>query len=151
MYFHPNEIDQPGQAAGYKILAEAFQIGTNSIKVTRSFFLAHGEKIAIRQVCETHFDSKRGSVTTQFSCSFISDQKRRVRFRSNMKQIHQGRSNLGERELTIEDDVWIGTETSILPSVELGLGLVRGVGSIITPNILSNVSQLADQQKQCAL
>ena len=35
----------------------------------------------------------------------------------------------------IEDDVWIGTKTVILPGVHIGKGAIIGAGSIVTKNI----------------
>jgi acetyltransferase-like isoleucine patch superfamily enzyme len=40
--------------------------------------------------------------------------------------------------VTIEDDVWIGSNCVILPGVKLGCGCVIGAGSVVTENIPPN-------------
>jgi maltose O-acetyltransferase len=37
--------------------------------------------------------------------------------------------------VTIEDDVWIGMATIILPGVTIGTGAVIGAGSVVTKSI----------------
>lgn len=37
--------------------------------------------------------------------------------------------------ITIEDDVWIGSHTIILPDISIGKGAVVGAGSVVTKDI----------------
>lgn len=39
---------------------------------------------------------------------------------------------LSHKKVTIEDDVWIGTQISILPGVTIGRGSVIGAGAVVT-------------------
>lgn len=49
---------------------------------------------------------------------------------TNMKK------SLKKAEVEIEDDVWIGSHSIILPGISIGKGAVIGAGSIVTKNIL---------------
>jgi maltose O-acetyltransferase len=42
-----------------------------------------------------------------------------------------------EKPVIIEDDVWIGTRTIIMPGVKIGRGSIIAAGSIVTKNISS--------------
>jgi acetyltransferase-like isoleucine patch superfamily enzyme len=44
-------------------------------------------------------------------------------------------SDLGQKEVIIEDDVWIGLNSIILPGVKIGKGSIIGAGSIVTKDI----------------
>ena len=48
------------------------------------------------------------------------------------------RVTLISQPVTIEDDVWIGSNCVILPGVKLGCGCVIGAGSVVTENIPPN-------------
>ena len=41
--------------------------------------------------------------------------------------------------ITIEDDVWVGANVSIMPGVKIGQGSVIAAGSVVTKNIPSHV------------
>jgi acetyltransferase-like isoleucine patch superfamily enzyme len=43
--------------------------------------------------------------------------------------------NLAKTSITIEDDVWIGANSVILPGVTIGRGAVVGAGSVVTKDI----------------
>jgi acetyltransferase-like isoleucine patch superfamily enzyme len=51
------------------------------------------------------------------------------------------RLNLGDRgsAITIEDDVWIGADTLVLPGVTIGRGSVIAAGSLVSKDIPPNV------------
>lgn len=40
-----------------------------------------------------------------------------------------------ERPVTIEDDVWIGSRVTILPSVTVGKGAVIGASAVVTKDV----------------
>lgn len=40
--------------------------------------------------------------------------------------------------IIIEDDVWIGCNSVILPGVKIGTGAIIGAGSVVTKNIPAN-------------
>ena len=42
---------------------------------------------------------------------------------------------LKKGQIVIEDDVWIGSNSVILPSVSLGRGAVIGAGSVVTKDM----------------
>lgn len=44
-------------------------------------------------------------------------------------------STLIKGTITIEDDVWIGAHTVILPNILIGKGAVVGAGSVVTKNV----------------
>jgi|WetSurMetagenome_2_1015567.scaffolds.fasta_scaffold74387_2 maltose O-acetyltransferase len=41
----------------------------------------------------------------------------------------------GDRPVTIEDNVWIGTRVILLPGVRIGTGSIVGAGSVVTKDI----------------
>jgi acetyltransferase-like isoleucine patch superfamily enzyme len=43
-----------------------------------------------------------------------------------------------KRNIRIEEDVWIGAGSTILPGVTLGRGAVIGAGSIVTKDVTAN-------------
>ncbi|MBE7034530.1 MAG: acetyltransferase [Ruminococcaceae bacterium] len=43
--------------------------------------------------------------------------------------------NLPEQPVTIEDDVWIGSNVIILPGVHIGTGAVIGAGAVVTKDV----------------
>jgi maltose O-acetyltransferase len=55
--------------------------------------------------------------------------------RLDTPMIDQGGTD--HQPVTIEDDVWIGTHTIILPGVRVGNGAVVGAGSVVTKDVPS--------------
>ena len=53
--------------------------------------------------------------------------------RLDIPMIDQGGTD--HRPVMIEDDVWIGSRTIILPGVCVGMGAVIGAGSVVTKNV----------------
>ena len=53
--------------------------------------------------------------------------------RLDIPMIDQGGTD--HRPVTIEDDVWIGSRTIILPGVRVGSGAVIGAGSVVTKDV----------------
>jgi len=45
---------------------------------------------------------------------------------------------LTEKDVFIEDDVWIGTHCIILPGIRIGKGAVVGAGTVVTKNVPPN-------------
>jgi len=45
------------------------------------------------------------------------------------------RQNYREADIVIEDDVWVGAGTIILPGVTIGKGCVAGAGSVVTKDL----------------
>ena len=41
-------------------------------------------------------------------------------------------------EITIDNDVWLGTNVTVLPGVTIGNNVVVGAGAIVTKDILDN-------------
>ena len=40
-----------------------------------------------------------------------------------------------EKDVIIEDDVWLGANVVVLPGVKIGKGAIVGAGSVVTKNI----------------
>jgi maltose O-acetyltransferase len=45
------------------------------------------------------------------------------------------RSNIRDVPVTIEDDVWIGGHSTILPGIRIHEGAVIGAGSVVTKDV----------------
>jgi maltose O-acetyltransferase len=41
----------------------------------------------------------------------------------------------GDKQITIEDDVWIGARAVILPGINIGKGSIIGAGAVVTKNV----------------
>lgn len=54
-------------------------------------------------------------------------------YRTDIPMCKQGLTK--PKRVVIEDDVWIGTKTIILPGVHIGKGSVIGAGSVVTKSI----------------
>ena len=54
---------------------------------------------------------------------------------------HQQRNTgiMRSKPVTIEDNVWIGANVTVLPGAEIGNGSVIGAGSVVTGNIPASV------------
>lgn len=61
--------------------------------------------------------------------------ERHKQFKSILLHGHPRQIDLGELDVVIEDDVWIGANASILRGTRLGRGCVVGVGAVVTHNI----------------
>jgi acetyltransferase-like isoleucine patch superfamily enzyme len=48
---------------------------------------------------------------------------------------HPSRIDLREEPVTIEDDVWIGSNVVVLKGVTIGRGAVIGAGSVVTHDV----------------
>jgi maltose O-acetyltransferase len=53
--------------------------------------------------------------------------------RTDMPMKQQGKTEL--RQLTIEDDVWIGARVIALPGIKIGRGAIVGAGSVLTKDV----------------
>jgi acetyltransferase-like isoleucine patch superfamily enzyme len=62
-----------------------------------------------------------------------------------------------QKEIVIENDVWIGAKSVILPGIHIGKGAVIGAGAVVTKNIPANVvavgvpAQVIKFRKKCDL
>ncbi|MBB3463072.1 DapH/DapD/GlmU-related protein [Rhizobium sp. BK377] len=62
-------------------------------------------------------------------------QERHKHFRTIFSEGHPKEIDLGERQVTIGDDAWIGANSSILRGVTIGRGAIVGVGSVVTKDV----------------
>ena len=51
------------------------------------------------------------------------------------------------RDVTIEDNVWIGGNVTILPGVTIGKNSVIGAGAVVTKNISKNSIAIGNPAK----
>ena len=61
--------------------------------------------------------------------------KRHAQFKKIFSSGHPSDINLNDIEVEIEDDVWIGVNSTVLKGTRIGKGAIIGAGSIVTKNI----------------
>tara|TARA_Y100000991_G_C21709108_1_gene237101 strand:- start:224 stop:532 length:309 start_codon:yes stop_codon:yes gene_type:complete len=54
-------------------------------------------------------------------------------YKTSQKPINQ--QGMSEGKITIEDDVWIGSNVVILPNVIIGKGSIVAAGAVVTSNV----------------
>lgn len=77
-----------------------------------------------------------GSITIGKNCLFgprVILRAANHKYMEKNKLISMQGHSIGE--INIEDDVWIGANTVILPNVKIGIGAVVGASSVVTKNI----------------
>lgn len=67
----------------------------------------------------------------------LNARQRHAQFISIMQTGHPSSIDLGERPVTVSDDVWIGANASVLRGVTIGEGAIVGAGSVVTHDIPS--------------
>lgn len=65
----------------------------------------------------------------------LSAADRHLHFRAIVEKGHPKMVDLGEREIVIDDDVWIGAGAILLRGVRIGKGAVVGAGSVVTHDV----------------
>jgi acetyltransferase-like isoleucine patch superfamily enzyme len=131
--------------------ADAIAIGANSFIGGELFVFAHGGDIAIGEWCfigegSRIWSAKRISIGDRVLISHnvnvfdslthpLLPEERHKQFRSIMENGHPRHIDLGERQVIIEEDVWVGANASILRGVTLGRGSVVGVGAVVTRDV----------------
>lgn len=65
----------------------------------------------------------------------LSSADRHLHFRAIIETGHPASIDLGEREIVIGDDVWIGAGAILLRGVRIGLGAVIGAGAVVTHDV----------------
>jgi len=65
----------------------------------------------------------------------LSARQRHAQFMEILKTGHPRSIDLGERPVTIKNDVWIGANACVLRGVTIGEGAVVGAGSVVTHDI----------------
>lgn len=58
--------------------------------------------------------------------------QRHAQFKAIMQTGHPRSIDLGERPVTVGNDVWIGANSSVLRGVTLGEGAIIGAGAVVT-------------------
>lgn len=65
----------------------------------------------------------------------LSAADRHLHFRAIIERGHPDMIDLGEREIVIDDDAWIGAGAILLRGVRIGKGAVIGAGSVVTRDV----------------
>ncbi|MDP2143181.1 MAG: acyltransferase [Gallionella sp.] len=65
----------------------------------------------------------------------LSAEDRHLHFRAIVETGHPDSIDLGEREIEIGDDVWIGAGAILLRGVKIGTGAIIGAGSVVTHDV----------------
>jgi len=126
-------------------------IGDHSIVQGELLLFAHGGEIQIGKWCfigesARIWSSKKISIGDRVLVSHgvnifdslthpLSASKRHEQFKEIVTNGHPSEIDLGEREVSIEDDVWLGANSMILRGVTLGKGCVVGAGAVVTKDV----------------
>lgn len=65
----------------------------------------------------------------------LNSVERHLDFKHIFSKGFQDKTDLNEKEIVIEDDVWIGFNSIILKGVRIGKGAIVGAGTIITKDV----------------
>ena len=65
----------------------------------------------------------------------LNPRLRHEQFKSILTSGHPRKLDLAEQPVSIDDDVWIGANASILSGVHLGEGAIIGTGSVVTRDV----------------
>jgi len=65
----------------------------------------------------------------------LSARLRHAQFKAITQTGHPRTIDLGERPVTVGNDVWIGANACVLRGVTIGEGAVVGAGAVITHNV----------------
>jgi maltose O-acetyltransferase len=96
-------------------------------------FIEIGERSGIGIDCDIPSDTKIGCFVMMGPEVVILNQNHCFD-RLDIAMIFQGATN--NESVVIEDDVWIGRRTLILPGVRIGKGAIVGAGSVVTKDVL---------------
>lgn len=66
----------------------------------------------------------------------LNPRQRHAQFRTIIQTGHPRSIDLGERPVTVDNDVWIGANACILRGVSIGEGAIVGAGAVVTRDIL---------------
>ena len=105
----------------------------------------------------THIEIGEGSYIN-FNCNFVDDGYIKigknvmfgpaVTIATVQHPIHpELRKYMYNRDVTIEDNVWIGGNVTILPGVTIGKNSVIGAGAVVTKNISKNSIAIGNPAK----
>lgn len=108
------------------------------VQTTTTFFAPHGETVIGNHVgighnCEFGSDIRIGShVLISGGCGFLS----RDAHTSHVPGVTMYESPRGDKyRIIIEDDVWIGFNTTVLSGVTIGRGSIIGAGSVVINDV----------------
>ena len=65
----------------------------------------------------------------------LNARQRHIQFKAIVQSGHPCSIELGERPVTVGDDVWIGVNACVLRGVTIGEGAVVGAGAVVTHDI----------------
>ena len=108
------------------------------VQTTTTFFAPHretviGDHVGIGDNCEFGSDIRIGShVLIGGGCGFLA----RDAHTSHVPGVTMYESARGDKyRIVIEDDVWIGFNTTVLSGVTIGRGSIIGAGSVVTKDV----------------
>ena len=142
---YPNQIMNPTKDKS-KIV-----IGDNSTIHCQIQILGHGGQVRIGNHCFVGENSYIWSgksvhigdrVLIGHNCNVFDNDghpfdkdERHAQFKKIFSDGHPKNINLSDREVIIEDDVWIGANVTVLKGTRIGKGAIIGAGSIVSRNI----------------
>ena len=127
------------------------RVGKSSHVLGQLLIFAHGGEIKIGSDCYVGagsriWSAKKIIIGNQVLISHgvnifdslthpISASKRHQQFLAIVRSGHPKNINLGEGEVVIHDNVWIGTMALVLKGVTIGEGAIIGAGSVVTKDV----------------
>lgn len=121
---------------GYKAPNSVFEVPC-TIDSPKDVYLYENTKL--RSNCKVH--NARGSklIIKKYSviasgCTFVTDGHRST---VGIPQFLLGASHINDKkgDIIVEEDVWIGANSTIMPGVKIGRGAVVGTGSLVTKDV----------------
>ena len=121
---YPEKIMNPTKSQSKVVIGDHCFVGENSYIWSRKS-INIGNRVLIGHNCNV-FDND--------GHPFDKDE-RHTQFKKIFSTGHPKNINLSDREVIIEDDVWIGANVSVLKGTRIGRGAIIGAGSIVTKDI----------------
>ncbi len=131
------------------------EVGSNSLIAGELLVFAHGGQISIGDWCFVGEGSRiwsAGSVSIGNRVMIshnvnlfdslthpLQAAARHAHFRAIFESGHPREIDLGERDVSVGDDAWIGASACILRGVTIGEGAIVGAGAVVTRDVPAGV------------
>ena len=114
------------------LMNKFMNIGKNC-KIQNKVYVGNGQNVRIGNNCEINENVKLRHVTIQDDV-LIAPGASIIGINHNYEDPHKLIREQGDKieEVTVESDVWIGTNAIILPGVKIGKGCVISAGAVVT-------------------
>lgn len=149
---HPTAVLYPtGSVVLQGRPVESITVGPNTHVRGELLVFGHGGKVEVGSWCYVGEQTRIWSsasirigdrVLISHLCTIIDNlthpvdpNARHQQFRHIVERGFPGHDNLGERPVTIEDDVLIGAQCVVLRGVTIGRGAIVGAGSVVTRDV----------------